>query len=461
MSRLPSGLPARSLALAAVLAAVAAAACADPPLAPAERVGTPTAEIAAGAFGLAPIFAVIGVDGFQEGFTHTADITAPVAPAPWGPTAGWSVVRHQRDPASWHQIEPMDAWHGSMCQRPDDAVEPTHPVRKYRDLVFLCRNHLMTANNASGYGVTYLTPGRLVDFSNGTAVVRFDVATKRESGRDWIDLWLTPYADNLVAPLDDSLPDLQGEPRRAVHVRMTAQRSRSAFQASVVDDFVEVALPAADRRGYEEAFAARGLVPSATRRDTFELHISRTHVRFGMPRYGLWWVDAPLPRSLDWSQAVVQLGHHSFDPRADGGSPTTWHWDNVGASPAVPFTIIRAEDRYVDATTPRGELVFGTPAPAGAHLRGMFLGATEVSVAGPDGRFGRWSPVTLQAQRRRLPERFASFWMPVPAGTTRARFRALRTPGADAGPWMVRDVELWANPGGLAPADPTQGSGRP
>jgi hypothetical protein len=90
---------------------------------------TPTAEIAAGAFGLAPIFAVIGVDGFQEGFTHTADITAPVAPAPWGPTAGWSVVRHQRDPASWYEIEPMMAWHGTKCERPDD---PTPAKRTHR-----------------------------------------------------------------------------------------------------------------------------------------------------------------------------------------------------------------------------------------------------------------------------------------------------------------------------------------
>jgi hypothetical protein len=41
---------------------------------------------------------------------------------------------------------------------------------------------MMTATNASGYGVTYVTPARVVDFSAGTAVVRFDVATLRETG---------------------------------------------------------------------------------------------------------------------------------------------------------------------------------------------------------------------------------------------------------------------------------------
>jgi hypothetical protein len=102
---------------------------------------------------------------------------------------------------------------------------------------------------------------------------------------------------------------------------MTALRDRSAFEASVVRNFASTRLPVADARGYEEVFAARGLAPSATRRDTFELHVSRTRVRFGMPRYGLWWVDAEIPGGLDWSQSVVQIGHHSFNPAADWRRP--------------------------------------------------------------------------------------------------------------------------------------------
>jgi hypothetical protein len=383
-------------------------------------------------------------------------------PIPWD-TAAWSIVRHQRDQSRWYAIEPMMAWHGSQCERPDhtEPGQRTHPVSAYRDMVFLCRNHLMTATNASGYGVTFLTPPRIVDFSAGEAVVRFDVATLRESGRDWIDLWLTPYEDNLVAPLDDSLPDLQGEPRRAVHVRMTATRGRSAFEATVVRNFDGVRLPVADTTSYETAFAARGLAPSATRRDTFELHVSRTRVRFGMPRYGLWWVDAPVPGGLDWSRAVTQIGHHSFNPAADGpgSGPTTWHWDNIGAAPSVPFTILRASRRFVDAATPNGELTFATPAPAGAFLRGAVIGATQLRFAGPDGEFGGWTPVLRQPARRADPTRFSSMWMPIPAGTTRVRFRAVRTQLAESrGLWMVRDVDVWAGPAADAPARPGPGN---
>ncbi len=448
----------RGLALVPVLAAAAIAACADSPLAPAARPGAAAASLAADAFGLTPVFAKIdpSVD-FVAPFTHTPDITIPIAPIRWDTTtmsSDWSIVRHQRDPDSWYRIEEMDAWHGSMCQKPDDAAEPTHKVSEYRDMVFLCRNHIMTANNSSGYGATYLTPNRMLDFSAASGVVRFDVATLRESGRDWIDIWLTPYGDNLVVPLDDSLPDGQGEPRHAVHVRMTPERRRSAFFASVIRNHKGERLDVATDEGYETVFArtpadttgTKFLAPSATRRDTFELHISRTHLKFGMPRYNLWWIDTEIPKGLGWSRAVVQIGHHSFDPTADGGKPTTWHWDNVGVAPAVPFTIQRASRRYVDDTT-SNELTFATPAPAGAHLRGEAVGSTEVSFAGPDGDFGKWADLRPQSQKHLDRSRFVSGWMPIPEGTTRVRFRSVKAKRFESGGrWMVRDVEIWAAP---------------
>ena len=39
--------------------------------------------------------------------------------------------------------------------------------------VFQCRNHVMTAINASGYGVIYLTPNHLVDLSLERSVISF------------------------------------------------------------------------------------------------------------------------------------------------------------------------------------------------------------------------------------------------------------------------------------------------
>lgn len=123
----------------------------------------------------------------------------------------------------------MHAMHGEHCEPP----LATHVVTEYEEAVFQCRNHVMTAINDAGYGVVYLTPNQLVDFSQGEAVVRFDVSTARTSARDWIDLWITPYEENLQLPLADWLPDLSGEPRRAVNVEMNVFNGQTTFRSDL------------------------------------------------------------------------------------------------------------------------------------------------------------------------------------------------------------------------------------
>ncbi len=127
---------------------------------------------------------------------------------------------------------------------------------------------------------------------------------------------------------------------------MESYHGTTPFKAFAYRDFVEQDLGGAWQTGYE-AF----LEPSAVRRDTFELRLARTHVRFGMPAYDFWWVDTPIA-DLGWDQGVVQLGHHSYDPTRHCPTtcgPNTWHWDNVLLEPAIPFTMLRADRRMVDA----------------------------------------------------------------------------------------------------------------
>ncbi len=94
----------------------------------------------------------------------------------------------------------------------------THPIASLDDAVFLCVKHLVTALHATGHGVIYLTPSRLLDFAAGEAVVQFDLSTLRSSPRDWIDLWVSPYEQHLQLPLEEWLPDLQGPPRHPIDV---------------------------------------------------------------------------------------------------------------------------------------------------------------------------------------------------------------------------------------------------
>ncbi|GAB4216646.1 MAG: hypothetical protein OHK0022_58010 [Roseiflexaceae bacterium] len=359
---------------------------------------------------------------FAQQFAET-----PAQPQPWRPE-DWDISIHSRDVDTWAAAEPMHAGHGSDCGAPPAS----HMLSNYDQAVFVCRRHVMTALNATGYGVIYLTPAQQLDFSGGAGVVRFNLSTLRTSGRDWVDLWVTPFADQLQLPLDTWLPDLSGVPRNAIHIRMDFGTDRNTFKAELIRDFQVVELPQADTRGYEQV-----LNPSAQRRDTFELRLGPEHVAFGMPQQGLWWIDTAIPR-LGWERGVVQFGHHSYNPTKDcpGCRPNTWHWSDFYIGPAAPFTIIRTNRRTVDAAdnTP---LQLEQPAPDGAHLRFAGIGDDlEVSFDGG----ANWQPAALQAQRRLVEEHVRSYWMPIPAGTSRVVFRGRNWWG---GPWMVRDVSVW------------------
>ncbi|GIV88477.1 MAG: hypothetical protein KatS3mg055_0995 [Chloroflexus sp.] len=358
---------------------------------------------------------------FTETFTGE-----PSQPQSWNPT-NWEVTIHSRDVNTWYQLEAMPAEHGTDCSPPPAL----RSISNYEEAVYICRNHLMTAIKASGYGVIYLTPNHLIDFSGGTASIRFDVSTLRTSLRDWIDIWISPYNDHLQLPLDMEV-DLSGPPRNAVQIRMDL--SGNFFDAVIYRNFQPTVIDGAPIP-YD-----RFLTPSPTRRDTFELQISRTHIKFGMPAYNFYWIDTRIA-DLGWDQGVVQFGHHSYNPLKDCATcrAGTWHWDNVTISPTRPFTMIAADRRYVDRANP--VVTLAAPAPANARLRFTGIGP-NLQV-----RFdnGNWQAAQVQAHDTRYfkEEHFRSYWMPIPAGVTRIEFRGDRWWGAD---WHVREISVWALP---------------
>ena len=367
-----------------------------------------------------------GPNAFMETFDGE-----PPGPTAWG-SPNWDITVHSRDWGTWYDPIPMQADHGPGCEGPPN----THPITDYPGSVFNCRNHLMTAINAPGYGMIYLTPNQMVDFSEQTAIIRWDLSTFRKSQRDWVDVWITPYDRNNQLTLLTWLPDLNGPARDAVHVEM--QDIVNTFNVGIVRDFDDTRFRGpVSRHGYD-----RFLEPDQARRDTFEIQISANYIRVGMPDYDFWWIDEPINPPLDWTEGVVQFGHHSYNPtKACDGSgecgPTTWHWDNVIIDPAKPFSIIQADQDWL--TEPAGEMVtFDRPAPANSHLR--FTGFSETIEVSYDGGTS-WLNAQRQDQLEEHSDRFQSYWMPIPAGTQRVQFRGtLRW----AGGWNVRDISIWS-----------------
>ena len=412
---------------------------------PARTVGRPLVAALAGPLALASLMActqtVDGPVALGPDLTDPRPDTTTRAPATWtfsGPTPspvpfnepGWDVQIHSRDRDTWLVPQRVDAHHAMDCG-PHPGV---HAVTRYEEMVFRCRDHLMTAIRADGYGVIVLTPDRLLDWSQGEAVLRFDVSTFRSSSRDWIKVWLSPFDAQLPVPAGAFVPDLNGPPAQALFLEMT---SNGNLCPRVVRDFVITELACDDWRDLADR-----VPPSATARTTVELRLSRTRVRVSLPQHDIALSDVTLAAPLDFTLGVIQFAHYSYTPgKCDGCSgANTWHWDEVHAAPSVPFTIVRGDRRYVDGAG--GEVRFAAPAPSGAHLRFVAAGvAPEVSVDGG----AAWTPAVAQrVSRDAAPVR--QYWMPVPAGTQRVLLRPATPmswwPHRDV--WIARDFALWA-----------------
>lgn len=353
---------------------------------------------------------------------------APASPTPWG-SRSWDVTVYSRDLETWDELESMHAMHGADCAGPP----ATHEISAYDDSVFQCRDHMMTAINASGFGAVYLTPAAMVDFSQGAATVRVDVSTLVTSDRDYWDVWITPFEDTIQLPSQR----VNGHPRNGVRFRLNT--NDLTFQTFVFRDGEEIEVEEASGTSYADV-----LEPDAARRDTFEMTISRDHLAVGMPNYGLQWTDADIPE-LGWTRGIVQFAHHSYNPRkADTPSDAhanTWHWDNVQLSSAVPFTIIGTETDYVGGEDAPVPIRFDAPAPEGSSMRFAGIGENlEISVDGGSS----WQAAEVQwASDPGGEEHHQSYLTPVPAGTQEILVRGDEWFGGD---WRVRDITIWAPP---------------
>jgi hypothetical protein len=353
---------------------------------------------------------------------------SPAAPQPWTPQPvnDWDLMLGSTNP--------MQAEHGADCSQPP----ATHPISTPNDQVFICKNHLMTATS-SGYNAIYLTPSHMVDFSQGTSTVSWRVSTEHLNGRTWWDVWVTPFDENLAGPLQSWLDvAFQGPPRDALHFM---ENGDGTFRGELYRNFQLTVITTSHWPA-----VAQIVTPSATVRSAFELDISTGHVRFGMAG-SQWYVDSNV--SLPFTQGVIQIGHHSYNPgkdcNPDGGVPLpnrcpteTYHWSNFNISNSVPFTMLRA-DKYLLSGS--GATVnFPEPAPPNSFLRFQDVGVTSVSF---DGGATFRQAVEASTQPAEVhPEHGHSYWMPAPPGISSIVFRGSRDQYGQA--WQAEDISIWS-----------------
>ena len=385
---------------------------------------------------LAVLVAAVGFTTTFAGFqgdppVETFDGT-PATPLAFS-DADWDIQVSSRDESTWQQLEPINAQHGADCSAPPAS----HLNTSYEGSVFICNNHLMTALNASGYGVIYLTPNRLFDFSQG-GTLQFELSTERMSQRDWWDIWITPYGDSMPLPLLSNLSqgvDLNGPPRNTIHIGI--DNGQGAPVLTLVRNGVEQAFG----NGENNPPIAQGIAPGtnqAATRQTFKLTIANGRMRFERL------ASATAPALVYWDHAttvpftsgIVQFGHHSYTPTKDNsGAPATWHWDSISLTPSTPFTIIKGSPRALFAP---GTVTWDTPAPAGATLRFSAICKPVVNGVARDlvPFYDRWGMGFH-------PEHIGSYSVPIPQGSTSASI-GFTSDGWYDGPCHAKDFRVYS-----------------
>ena len=365
----------------------------------------------------------------------------PAVPLPFVLTQSYmdfDVQVHSRDSAN-SAMGTLAAEHGADCGAPPATHLTSGDVR---DSVFQCNGHVMTALNEEGYGAIYLTPNHMVDFGQG-GTVSFELSTEKLSTRDWWDITVSPFADTQALPLLSDLSqgvDLQSPNRNSVVV--TTDNGQAAPNLKVVTNGNVTSYGSLAQTPFNAGVVAG--TNQAKTRQVFKLTLSPTHVRFerlaSTSAGALVFLDQNIA-TLNWTQGVVQFGHHSYNPTKDGaGSPATWHWDNFAIDPALPFTIIH----FTDRATTGGTIVATTPAPANAYLHFSAICLPVVNGVTP--------PKMTDIGH---PEHFSSYMLPIAQGAQTFSV-SFKTDASYGAPCLMKDYTIWS-PGSFPVAPPTGG----
>ncbi len=368
--------------------------------------------------------------------------------------AHYDIQVHTRDhPESGQMDEMMSAEHGDACQAPP----ATHAEIDLAKAVFACNDHLMTSLWMVGYGMAAITPARVLDCSGGSCSVTFDLSTAKQSSRDWPDIWLTPWNDNLTLPADIGAVDLQGVPKRGIHI--SANQAEAGWKVFTIDNYVQT---------YVDSFwtvpMSTGIdagVNQAAVRQTYKLTLQPGQIKFERlasataPAF-VWTAkcdaqgcagDFAPCTCLMASDYVVQFAHHSYNPTKDGaGVPATWHWSNLtNMAPSTPFTLIHMKPQCTGCSNPflvtaNNTLVeFESPAPAQSWLR--FSAVCEVRIDGA---------VAPKAVFLGDYGHASSYFIPLPQGKQSVTVSMAQESGY-TGACAAQDFHVWSKTGGPLP----------
>ena len=342
---------------------------------------------------------------------------------------------------------------GSDCA----ALPATHTVSSYDDAVFICDGRLVTALRSDANGQITFVPNQIVDFSQNEVSITFDVSTDRASGKDWFELWVMPWDENLALAAEDwNAP--QCLPGDGIHIRLNDYENK--FVGQTISNTQAAALTGNYSWQAYDCSGSSCIVPSADGLTTFELTIAPStansglyDVKFGMiaesttatnkPAQTVWYFDKN-DVAIDFTQAIVQFGHHA----KQNSDANSWQWDNISISEATEFDIINGDKRSIDGATNNDTITFDTAAPAGTDTWVRFnAGGNNMSLSAYDASNTLLvtKVITPQWESADRDEYVHSYFVEVPVGTKSVQLTGSNwSYGSKA--WYAKDLTLWVAP---------------
>lgn len=402
------------------------------------------------------VFTAVILFGLAVGVVAAAFETPP-APLPFNASVEYphfDVQIHSRDHMDG-TMEPVRAEHGDDCAAPPATHNLSGSTRAV--YAFICNNHAMSVLHEGGYGAVAFTPTQQLTSASG--VVTWDMSTETQSNRDWADIWVTPWLQNLTLPADIGAVDLQGEPLNAIHLKVADDFNHAWCVNTIINHtetgYVNCSSGSSPNIHTGIAFGTN----EAAVRQSFQLTFTPTSLRFerlaSATALAMVYYDGPATVP-NLNGAVVQFMQHSYNPEKDGSCDAfiaiagycgpTWHWNNMACTPCAPFTLIRPNitEIYKIGRDPTGATITFPPAPAGAMLRFTAIGGITVN--------GALAPKQANTNGAFLA---SPYFLPLQAGATNVTLGFAADGSYDLGFTMsIQDIAIWAQ-GGTPPSTPT------
>lgn len=330
----------------------------------------------------------------------------------------WSMYPVSQGSFSWVlNPDPMIAQHGPNCEKPEDfgyrgwdgKIVPSgfHKLTSLDDTVYQCANHVMTASNpqrgGTGNDMVVMKPNHMVDLTKGVATISVDVSTLGTSIGSWWDMWITPWDNQLLHPTEHPI-HFSGRPKGALQSQIRdfdnlGQSKKWLFQA-YDNNYRPLIAENTQPNGFDITFDKgapdiRSFVGiSTTRRDTYEMRIDKANstvqlfIRAVSDNELKLIKTHKVPGGINFDYGVVQFLSANYNPTTNAANPncahpcripTTWHWDNAVIKPAVPYTLINANQRLIWDDSPSKKITWDEAAPANARM--LFIANSDSYVS--------------------------------------------------------------------------------